>query len=308
MLTIIIVSYNTRELTLKCLETLAANTRATAFETIVFDNASSDGSAAAIRARFPDVRLIESDRNIGFARANNAVAETVDTEWTLLLNPDTEVHDGAIDRLLAYARAHPENGIYGGRTVFPDGSLNIASCWNRATLWSLFCSAVGLTRAFPDSPVFNTEGIGGWKRDSLREVDIVVGCFFLIRTELWRRLGGFDDKYFMYGEESDLCLRARKLGYRPVIVPDAEIMHLVGASSAQRVDKTILVARARATLIRDHWPKAGVPAGLALMWVWAASRYGAETARSMLSRDPGAAADLKWHRVWTERAQWLAGY
>jgi len=307
-LTVIIVSYNTKALTLKCLETLVANTRTPGVKAVVFDNASSDGSAAAIRAQFPDILLIESDSNLGFARANNVVAQTVDSPWILLLNPDTEVHEGAIDRLLAYAEAHPENGIYGGRTVFPDGTLNIASCWNRMTLWSLFCSAVGLTRAFPESPTFNPEGIGGWQRDTLREVDIVVGCFFLIHTALWNELGGFDEKYFMYGEESDLCLRAKKLGYSPIIVPDAQIMHVVGASSAKRADKTILVARARATLIRDHWPKIGIPFGLFLMWIWAVSRYGAETARGMLSRDGTAKKELKWHRVWNERSRWLGGY
>ncbi|MGJ8583657.1 MAG: glycosyltransferase [Marinosulfonomonas sp.] len=310
-LTIIVVSYNTKALTLKCLETLMANTKSAVFHTVVIDNASSDGSAKAIRARFPQVELIDSDENLGFAKANNLIAKAVTTKWTLLLNPDTEVYDGAIDRIVAFAETHPENGIYGGRTVFPDGSLNIASCWNRITPWSAFCSAVGLSAAFPKSPAFNTEAIAGWNRDTVREVDIVVGCFFLIRSTLWHELGGFNEKYFMYGEESDLCLRAIKRGAKPIIVPDAEIMHLVGASSARRVDKTIMVARARATLIRDHWPTTGAQFGLAMLWLWAASRYSFETVHHALlgSRAaPEPSSPPKWRQVWNQRSQWLSGY
>ncbi|MDH5453308.1 MAG: glycosyltransferase family 2 protein, partial [Paracoccaceae bacterium] len=178
-LTVIVVSYNTRELTLAALRTLFAQTRDTAMKVVVFDNASDDGSADAIAAEFTNVQLIRSSENLGFARANNLVAEKADTEWLLLLNPDTEVHAGAVDRLVAFAQAHPKAGIYGGRTVFPDGSLNMASCWMRITPWSTVCSAFGLSAIFPNSAIFNPEAIGGWQRDTVRDVDIVVGCFFL---------------------------------------------------------------------------------------------------------------------------------
>ena len=139
-LTVAIVSYNTRALTLKAVETLYANTHRTAMRVIVWDNASADGSAEAVRDAFPQAEVIASQENLGFARANNVVAEMADTPWLLLLNPDTETHDGAIDNILAFARAHPEAGIVGGRTVFPDGSLNIASAWRRI---SLRCVALG---------------------------------------------------------------------------------------------------------------------------------------------------------------------
>ena len=253
-LTVIIVSYNTRELTLAALRTLYATTEAIAFHSVVLDNASSDGSADAVAEAFPQVELIRSAENLGFARANNVVAAQTRTDWLLLLNPDTECHAGAVDNLMAFARANPQAGIYGGRTVFPDGRLNIASCWNRITPWSVFCLATGLTAAFPRSTLFDTEAMGSWQRDTVREVDIVVGCFLLIRRDLWERLGGFDLRYFMYGEEADLCLRARRLGFRPMITPDAQIMHLVGAASASKVGTRILVTKARVTLIRDHWP------------------------------------------------------
>ena len=307
-LTVIIVSYNTRELTLKCLETLYATTKETSFRTVLIDNDSQDGSAEAVAEHYPQVELIASKENHGFAKGNNLVAADAETEWLLLLNPDTECHEGAIDNLMAFAKANPDAGITGGRTVFPDGSLNIASCWNRITPWSVFCSATGLTALFPKSEMFNPEAMGAWERDTVREVDIVVGCFLMIRRELWNELGGFDLKYFMYGEEADLCLRARSKGYRPMITPDAQIMHLVGASSGKVARKRILVARARTTLMRDHWPKAWVPFGLGMMWFWGASRTGAMKLLSLLPKQSLKDASARWAEIWEARKTWLAGY
>ena len=307
-LTVIVVSYNTRDLTLKCLETLYAQTREVRFRTVVWDNASSDGSAEAVATAFPQVELIASPDNLGFAHANNLVAAEACTEWLLLLNPDTEVHDGAVDRLLAFAKAHPEAGITGGRTVFPDGSLNIASCWMKVTPWSAFCQASGLSAVFKGSELFNPEGMGAWGRDTVREVDIVVGCFLMITRALWTELGGFDLKYFMYGEEADLCLRAAAKGYRPMITPEAEIMHLVGASYGNRAEKLARVAKARTTLIRDHWTPALVPFGLGLMWVWAAGRRAVTGPLALVSRRRFGAAAEKWRLVWQTRRDWLVGY
>ena len=307
-LTVIIVSYNTRELTLAALRTLYTTTQATAFHTVVLDNASTDGSADAVAATFPQVELLRSGENLGFAKANNMVAEAVSTEWLLLLNPDTECHEGAVDNLMAFARANPRGGIYGGRTVFPDGGLNIASCWNRITPWSVFCLATGLTAAFPRSALFDPEAMGGWQRDTMREVDIVVGCFLLIRRDLWTRLGGFDLRYFMYGEEADLCLRAHRLGFRPMITPDAEIMHLVGAASASKVGTRILVTKARVTLIRDHWPRWKVPLGIGLMWLWGALRIAASRLIALGGQPRGRERLAYWREVWDRRRDWLKGY
>lgn len=304
--TVIMVSYNTRDLTVKAIETLFENAGNVSFRLVVWDNASHDGSADAIAARFPDVELIRSEDNVGFSRANNAIAETATTPWLLLLNPDTETHANAVENILAFGKAHPEAGITGGRTVFPDGSLNIASCWNTMSLWSLFCSAFGLAKVFVNSGFFNPEGIGGWKRDSVRHVDVVVGCFMLVPTALWRELGGFSPRYFMYGEEHDLCLRAAKLGYRPMITPDAQIMHLVGAASAKREDKVLRLMRSKATLIRDHWSGWRISAGIALLWLWIANRRIASILKALISGKPQEKA--RWKVIWDQRRMWLKGY
>ena len=311
-LTVIIVSYNTRELTVRAIETLVETTAETKMKVVVFDNASTDGSADAVaqafpHERFPMLEIIRSKENLGFAAANNVVAEQARTEWLLLLNPDTECHTGAVDNLMAFAREHPEAGIFGGRTVFPDGSLNAASCWNRITLWSLFCRSTGLSIAFPKSGIFNSEAIGEWKRDTVRHVDIVVGCFLLIPRSLWNRLDGFNLKYFMYGEEADLCLRAARMGYRPMITPEAEIMHIVGAATKNRAEKQIKVAKARATLVRDHWPAWKVPFGIGLMWAASGIRYIAATFLAGFGEKWKARSNAQ-SLIWKKRKDWLSGY
>ncbi len=307
-LTVIIVSYNTRELTLKCLETLHAATHRTRFRTVVFDNASADGSAEAVAAAFPQVELVASAENIGFAAANNRVAEAAQTEWLLLLNPDTEVYEGAVDTLLGFSRAHPQAGLTGGRTFFPHGGLNPLSCQGRITLWSSFARATGLSMAFPGSELFNPEAFGSWQRDTAREVDCIVGCFLMCPKALWDALGGFDLRYYMYGEDSDLSLRAARLGYRPMICPEARIMHLVGASSEMKAKKTVMVAKSRVTLIHDHWPAWKAPMGVALMWLWGALRTGAAKAMALSGSERAKARAAGWDHVWKARHDWLRSY
>lgn len=308
ILTVIVVSYNTRELTLEALRTLLDTTLTTHMHAVVLDNASTDGSADAVEAAFPQVELIRSAENLGFARANNVACAEATTEFLLLLNPDTECHDGAVDNLIHFAQAQPQAGIWGGRTVFPDGSLNIGSCWQRITPWSVFCLAVGLTAAFPRSNIFNTEALGSWQRDTVRTVDIVSGCFFLIRRDLWARLGGFDLRYFMYGEEADLCLRAQRLGFKPMITPNAEIMHLVGAASSSQAGKRLMVAKARVTLIRDHWPAWQVPFGIGLMWLWCGLRFATTNALALLGGEKARSRAAYWAEIWSKRQDWLRGY
>lgn len=307
-LTVIIVSYNTRELTLKCLETLYANTTRTRFHTVVLDNASADGSAEAVAAAFPQVEVIASKDNLGFARANNDVAAKAQSEWILLLNPDTEVYENGVDALLEFSRAHPEAGITGGRTFFPDGSLNPLSCQGEITLWSSLTRALGLTIVFKNSAFFNPEAYGDWQRDTVREVDIIVGCFLMAPKKLWDELGGFDLRYYMYGEDSDISLRAKKLGYRPMITPDARIMHLVGASSALKANKTVMVAKSRTTLIHDHWPAWKAPMGVALIWLWGALRTGAAQAAAILPGEKHKLRAENWRLIWSRRKEWLTSY
>lgn len=253
-LSIVIVSYNTLKLTAEAIESVYAETKNTDFELIVLDNHSSDGSAEYIEDNFPDVTLIKSRENLGFAGGNNKAIENANGEYVLLLNPDTVVLNGAIDTLLDFARAEPQAGIWGGRTLFGDGSLNPTCCHHRMTLWNQVCTAVGLSSVFQNTTLFGGEHYGNWQRDSVKQVDIVSGCYLLTRLETWRQLHGFDLTFFMYGEEADLCLRAGKIGCAPMMTPESTIIHYGGASEKVRADKMVNLLAAKMELIQNHWP------------------------------------------------------
>jgi N-acetylglucosaminyl-diphospho-decaprenol L-rhamnosyltransferase len=306
-LSILIISYNTKDLTLEALESLFRYPPPVNFEVILLDNDSPDGSYEAIAATFPQIDAIAHPQNIGFAAANNVAADRARGRRLLLLNPDTITLENSHRGLWEFAEQSPERGIWGGRTLFPDLSLNPSSCWGKMTLWSLFCGAVGLTHVFPGSPVFNAEGYGDWPRDRVRDVDIVTGCFLLIDTALWRRLGGFDPAFFMYAEEADLCLRARAVGANPGISPQAQIVHMGGMSEATGVNKIVKTTRGRVTLMRKHWSPGQVVLGRALLLLWSALRLVGSRFASGRRDPPGGARD-KWSEVWSRRGEWLAGY
>jgi GT2 family glycosyltransferase len=294
---IVVVSYGTREITLECLRSIEKGAGSARFEAIVVDNDSSDGSQEAITLEFPQFRLLVQSTNQGFAAACNLAAVEAQGEYLLLLNPDTVAQDRSIERLLAFARRRPEAGIWGGRTVFADGSLNPMSCWRRPTLWNLLCSGLALDTRYPHSPLFNSLGYGGWRRDSTREVDVVAGCFLLIQKSLWDRLGGFDRSFFMYGEDVDLCLRASHQGFRPLFTPEATIVHHGSGTEDDKVRKIRQVLAARALLIRRHFPRVKRTVGLALLAL-----------RPMLGRVL-AKQRLRgtWDEVWALRRQWMTG-
>lgn len=301
VLSIIVVSYNTRDITLACLRSIYAETK-TPFELIVIDNASDDGSAEAIAAEFPDIVLMADTKNHGFALANNiAIAKKARGEYVLLLNPDTIVLEGALDKLLAFAKARPEARIWGGRTLFPDHSLNPYSVWRKMDLWNIACRTAGLARLFRNSPLFNAEAYGGWDRSTVREVDIIVGCLFLMTRTDWETLGGFDTTYIMYGEETDLCLRARaQLGARPTMTPEATIVHYGGASEKVQADKMVRILRAKAELIKQHFPAWKQPLAHLLFRAWPCSR-------SLMARALGRSGS-SWQAVWARRDEWKDGF
>ena len=302
---ILMISFNTRALTLDALRSVIDQTKEISYEIIVVDNASGDGSTDAIRSEFPQVRLIALDRNIGFAPANNLASVEARGDFLLLLNPDTVVLNGAVDKLVSFAKRWPEARIWGGRTLFADGLLNPASCWRRMTVWNLFCRACGLTGMFRNSAVFNSEAYGGWDRGCERDVDIVSGCFLLVRRNFWRRLGGFAPQFFMYGEEADLCLRAAAFGARPRVTPQATIVHYGGASERARAPKMIKLLSAKALLIERHFGRGTRELGLFLLAMWPLSRWiGLEVAARLSNSRERLKVAHVWRDVWRAHHEW----
>jgi GT2 family glycosyltransferase len=250
---------------------------------------------ASVRERFGEVELVASPENLGFARGVNLAAARADADFLLLLNPDTVVLDHAVDELVAFARAHPGHGLYGGRTVRPDGALEPSSCWALPTLWSTLMFVTGLSSLARGSRWLDPESMGGWARDTVREVDVVTGCLMLVPRAVWDELGGFDERYFMYGEDADLALRARAAGLRPIVCPDAVVVHEVGRASAHRADKLLLLFRGKATLMRCHWRGPRRALGLALL-------AGGVAVRALVARDAA------WGTLWRQRRTWLGGF
>lgn len=310
VVSILVVNYNTREMTRACLDSVVKECSGIDYELILVDNDSSDGSAAALATHPAVSRLLALTENIGFARANNLAAGHASGRYLLLLNPDTVVLDRAIDRLVSFAGCCPDARIWGGRTLYADGTLNATSCWGRMTVWNQFCRLTGLTGLFPSSALFNTEAYGGWQRNRVRSVDIVSGCFFLIERDLWRRLGGFDPAYFMYGEEADLCLRARTFGARPMLTPAATIVHYGGASERTRTGKMIKLLAAKMTLINRHFTPRTRSLARLLLAGWPLTRWLASAVRARLKpacTEQRASADA-WRETWQARSQWWHGY
>lgn len=307
-LSIIIVSYNTCLLTLECLESVFEQTGHINFEAIVIDNDSSDGSAPAIAEHFPQVQLLACKKNHGFACANNLAARHATGEYLLLLNPDTVILNRAIEKLLAFAKAHPEAGIYGGRTIFPDGTINPTCCSGKMTAWSVFCRAFGFSRILKKRALFDPESYGSWAYDTIKQVDIITGCFLMVKHDPWEQLGGFNPVFFMYGEEVDLCLRARKLGYKPLFTPDAVIVHHGGASEPRGVDKLVKVLRSECTIIREHWPMYKRWWGLAMLLTRVRIKSVVLAILARINSPKYSSQTTVWKKLWEQRNEWSKGW
>lgn len=309
-LSVVIVSYNTKEQTLECVRSVIEYTSRHTIEIVVVDNASVDGSADAIRQEFPNATLIASRENHGFARANNIAAASARGGRLLLLNPDTRLSNSAIDNLLDFADQHPSAGIWGGKTTFPDGTVN-PSCLGDITLWSTVCRAFGLTYLFPRVRLFNPEYVHLWDPlDRERDVDIVVGCFLLIDKRLWDELGGFNPDFFMYGEEVDLSIRARRIGARPRITPTATIIHYGGGSEPSTEDKIVKILRGRITVMRVHWHPVNRVLASWLLLATVAIRAVASKVIGPPQRQGAGVDGLAdvWGGVLRRRQEWLAGW
>jgi GT2 family glycosyltransferase len=217
------------------------------------------------------------------------------------------VLEGAVDRLVSFARARPEAKIWGGRTIFGDGKLNPSSCWRRMTLWSVFCATTGLTKLFRQSALFNPEAYPGWPRDSVCAVDIVTGCFLLIRRSFWEALGGFDPAYFVYGEEADLCLRAHELGAKPMITPDAVIVHHEGQSTPAKANHAVKLLAGKIRLAGTHLDGWQRPVARTLLRSGPVVRSNLYSVAATLRPSIAAKARM-WREVMDRRDEWWRGY
>ena len=305
---ILIVSYNTADLTCKCLATVFEQSPELSCEVLVWDNNSPDGSADRIATEFPQVHLTASKENLGFARANNELAKQAHGDWLLLLNPDTEVLDHALERLYAFALEKESNGsdqplVAGGRTYFADGSLNPWSVWRAPTLWSVTAAALGLAAALPNREWSNPEAYGGWDRGTEREVGFISGCLLLLRRTLWDRLEGFSPDFFMYAEDADLGIRARAMGAHCLICPEARIIHHGGRSEKVVAAATVRLFRAKSQLMRKHWSRPAAWMGRRLLDLWALRRFSTLSVK-VLIKPSARPLWREWRNALKRRREW----
>jgi len=251
-LSIIIVNWNTRSIVCDCLRSIYEQCGEIELEVIVIDNASTDGSVEMVKKDFPQVTLIENPQNRGFAAANNQGIAISKGRYVLLLNSDTVVLDNAIAKTAAFADSHPKAAIVGCRVLNPDQTLQ-PTCFMFPSILNMLLSSTYLYKLFPKSKFFGRERMTWWDRNEIREVDVVTGCFMLIRQKAIQQVGTMDEQFFMYGEETDWCYRFKQAGWKIMFTPACEIIHLGGQSSRQQRSKMMLQLRGSILLfIKKH--------------------------------------------------------
>jgi N-acetylglucosaminyl-diphospho-decaprenol L-rhamnosyltransferase len=230
-LSVILVSYNTAETTLKALRHLFVSDHALEMEVVVVDNASKDGSAEAIARAYPDIPIVKNAVNVGFGRANNQALDLVKGRYLLLLNTDAFVGAQTIASTVGYMEQHPSCGVLGAKLVGGDGKLQ-PSCRYFPTPWNLFLMESGMGRFFKGVQMVDNMA---WDHDSVRSCDWVPGCYYLVRREVVDRVGLFDPVFFMYCEEVDHCHATKKAGWEVTYFPEP-VVHLGGESAKTEGD------------------------------------------------------------------------
>lgn len=231
-LTAIIVNFNTEGLLRNAIGRLQAAAARMSLKIAIIDNASRDNSVALIKNEFPDCHLIANPTNVGFARANNQALDLVEGRYVLLLNTDAFVSADTLYKTIAYMDSHPRCGILGVRLIGRDGALQPSARYF-PTPWNLFLARTGLHRLFNGVRMVDDMA---WDHASVRQCDWVPGCYFLVRKAVIDQIGLFDPRYFLYYEEIDHCLAARKAGWEVIFFADTTVVH-VGGESAKTTGK-----------------------------------------------------------------------
>lgn len=228
-LSVVIICWNDLRVIPECLRSIYAGTHSIDFEVLVSDNGSMDGSVEFIRQNYPYVRVLENGANLGFGKGNNVGIRASNGDYVLILNPDTIIHDGALDRLVHFADKHPAAGAFGCRVLNPDGTYQ-TSARLFPTVRRYWVSALGLKKLANVSRMFLYEDYPRWFGETERLIDWQSGCCVMFRGNLLRSLGGFDEQFFYHFEEVDLCRRVWSSGHPILFTPEAVITHLGGQS------------------------------------------------------------------------------
>jgi GT2 family glycosyltransferase len=229
-ISVIIVSYNTRDILLDCLRSVYSSAGNVEVEVYVVDNASTDGTVPAIRREFPQCNVIVNEKNVGFSRANNLAVRKCTGRYILLLNPDTIVEPNVLAKMVEFMDEQQDVGMVSCKLVTGDGSLDLACRRAFPTLWDGLCRASGLSGWFPESRLLARYNLTYLDEDQTCEVDAVNGAFMFARRQAIEEVGLLDEDYFMYAEDLDWCFRFGKSGWKVMYHPAATTLHLKGQS------------------------------------------------------------------------------
>ena len=235
-LSVIVVSYNTKALLKDCLKSVEDQTRGISFEVFVVDNASTDGSSQMVKRFFPKVKILENQENLGFAAGNNKALYKSSGRFLLLLNSDTKLIENSLEKMVSFMEKNKKIGISSCQLINPDGSVQASGGFFpnflRIFTWMFFLDDLpfvsSLIKPFhPHVPSFYLKQ--KWFEEDHSQ-DWVTGAFFLMSREVFKKIGGLDEKFFMYAEEMEFCYRAKKAGFEVNYTPRTKIIHLGGGS------------------------------------------------------------------------------
>ncbi|MEP7321392.1 MAG: glycosyltransferase [Saprospiraceae bacterium] len=238
-LSVIILNYNVRYLLETCLESVIQSVTDLQAEIIVVDNASSDESVYMVQSKYPEVKLIINDVNTGFSKGNNRGVAEARGDYILIANPDTILNSSAVHTSLRYLKEHKETGAVGVKMINGHGHYLEESKRGFPDVVSSFFKLSGLNKLFPKSPAFNHYYLGHLSPDQINEVESLTGAFMMMSRNLYQSLNGFDENFFMYGEDIDLSYRIRQSGKKLIYIGNEQIIHLKGRSSTEHSYKHV---------------------------------------------------------------------
>lgn len=242
-LSIVIVSYNTKDLLEECIESIYKNTKEISFEIVVVDNNSKDGSSEMVSKNFKDVILIENRKNLGFSKANNVGVKKTSGRLVLFLNSDTLVYEKTLKYMVDFMDKHEDVGASTCKLIMPNGKTDDASHRGFPTPWNAFSHFSGLSKLLPKTKIFGGYNLTYLDFDKPHEIDALAGAFMLVRRIAGEKIGWWDEDYFFYGEDIDFCYMLKQNNWKIYYVPDVSILHYKGVSGGlKKISENISTA------------------------------------------------------------------
>ncbi len=250
-LAVIIVNYNTRQLLDDCLDSVFRSAQPMGgLQVIVVDNGSVDDSMDMVAKKYPAVLAIKNSKNLGFAKANNIGVGASDARYVLFLNSDTVIKRYSLVKPVKYLKTHPRVGAVTIKLYLKDGSIDFDNHRGYPTPWASITKFSGLAKLFPNSTFFNSYHLGFKKLDKIHQIPVAAGSFLMMPTKLFKDIGMWDETYFFYGEDIDLCYRINEAGYKIIYYPKVSTLHLRGASSGLRKESAKTAVSDKANKIK----------------------------------------------------------